>query len=75
MGENTSDVLFYGIVIVLAVVFAISLLFGLASYFTKFSRELQMINGEIKRSTGRERKYWKKQRRKLWLSLIPFVKY
>jgi ABC-type multidrug transport system permease subunit len=73
--ENNSDLLFYGIVIILAVIITISLLFGLASYFTKFSRELQMINGEIRRSTDKERRYWKKQRRKLWLSLIPFVKY
>lgn len=75
MVENTSDLLFYGVVIILAVIITVSLLFGLASYFTKFSRELQMINGEIRRSTDRERRYWKKQRRKLWLSLIPFVKY
>ena len=48
---------------------------GLAAYFTRFSNELRYLSMEIKRTLGRERKYYIRLRRKLWLSLIPFVKY
>lgn len=51
------------------------MLYNLASYFSGFSRELRYLNMEIKRTQGRERKYYIRQRRRLWLSLIPFVKY
>lgn len=40
-----------------------------------FSRELKYLNSEINRTEGGERKGWIRQRRRLWLSLIPFVKY
>ncbi len=51
------------------------LLIGLVSFFSDFSQELHYINMEIGRTTGLERRYWKRQRRRLWFSLIPFVKY
>ena len=40
-----------------------------------FSQELRYLNCEIRRSTGEERKSWVRQRRRLWLSLLPFVEY
>lgn len=40
-----------------------------------FRRELRFVKMEIRRSNGTERKYWLRQKRKLWLSLLPFVKY
>lgn len=43
--------------------------------FQDFRSELRGLKIEISRTTGRERKYWKRQRRKLWASLLPFVKY
>jgi hypothetical protein len=51
------------------------LLFELISFFSKFSHELKFIKSELKRTDGAEHRYWKKQKRKLWLSLIPFVNY
>lgn len=42
---------------------------------TEFFRELQFLNMEISRNTGELRKIWIKQRRRLLLSMIPFVKY
>ena len=58
----------------LLVIAAASLILVIGIYMAinahKFSRELQYINMEIARTTGSERKYWKKQRRKLWLSLL-----
>ena len=40
-----------------------------------FSRELKYLNCEIRRTSGEERQEWIRQRRRLWLSLIPFVQY
>lgn len=39
-----------------------------------FSRELQRINVEIQRSHGLEREHWIREKRRLWLSLLPFVR-
>ena len=36
----------------------------------KFKRELRYLNMEIRRTRGSERKYWKKKKRRLWLSLF-----
>ncbi|MBR2010797.1 MAG: hypothetical protein IKA06_03515 [Clostridia bacterium] len=41
----------------------------------EFKRELWYINMEIERSDEEEKQVWKKQKQKLLLSLIPFVKY
>lgn len=51
------------------------LIFGLAQYINEFVRELKYLNIEIGRTHGSERRYWLRRRRRLWLSLIPFVKY
>ncbi len=49
---------------------------GLASSVMQFRRELRYINDEISRSHHRsERRYWKKQKRRLWMSILPFVRY
>ena len=40
-----------------------------------FETELRYLKREIERAIGREKKYWIRRRRKLWLSLLPFVKY
>ena len=45
------------------------------SFFYDFSQELKYLNTEIRRTHGRERKHYIRKRRRLWLSLIPFVKY
>lgn len=42
------------------------------SYFTK---ELRYLNTEIARTSGEQRQHWLRRRRRLWLSLIPFIKY
>lgn len=43
--------------------------------FDKFRWELKRLNIEIGRTEGEEQKKWRVLRRKLFLSLIPFVKY
>lgn len=57
---------------------AIALVLGFflfVSIFLKirtFRKELTYINKELRRNTGASRKYWLEQRKKLWLSLLPF---
>jgi len=66
-------------ILVLIIILSILLLFvilGVISFQVReFSRELKYLNCEIDRTSGREREYWIRKKRKLWLSLIPFVKY
>lgn len=40
-----------------------------------FCDELNLINKEIQRTTGREREHWERRRRRLWLSCLPFYRY
>ena len=40
-----------------------------------FPKELRYLNQEIARSTGAEQRRWRRRKRKLLLSLLPFVKY
>ena len=61
------------LVIVIAF-FAIMLLMGLATKINNFSRDLDYLNREIARTEGAEREYWKREKRRLWLSLLPFFR-
>ena len=40
-----------------------------------FQKELKHLNLEIGRTSGREQRYWQRRKKRLWLSLIPFVRY
>ncbi len=44
----------------------------LALFIRSFRKELNYIEEELKRTTGAERERWKRARKRLWLSLIPF---
>ena len=59
----------------IGLVISVLLLIGLASFINDFSQELKYLNNEIGRTSGAERRHYVRQRRRLWLSLIPFVKY
>ena len=72
---NNPDTALYWLIGIVAAFFLILLLFGLVNFINDFSQELRYLNNEIGRTTGAERRYWIRQRRRLWLSLIPFVKY
>ena len=67
-----SEYLFINLFIV--IIFAL-ILAKLIIFFVDFSRQLKSINFEIKRTSGSVRRYWIKKKRRLWLSLIPFIKY
>lgn len=73
--ETNPDVGLYILIGILAFILLIGLLFGFAQFMNDFSRELKYLNNEIGRTDGEERKHWIRQRRRLWLFLIPFVKY
>ena len=75
MPENNPDTELYWLIGIVAAFFLIIVLFGLVTFINDFSSELRYLNSEIGRTTGAERRYWIRQRRRLWLSLIPFVKY
>lgn len=72
---NNPDTALYVLIGIVAAFFLFLLLFGLVSFYNDFSHELKYINCEIRRTDGSERRYWIRKRRRLWLSLIPFVKY
>ena len=65
------------IIILLAIIalfVAVFLIIGLAVKISVFSRERNYINTEIERTTGAERRHWKREKRRLWLSLLPFYR-
>ena len=54
--------------------FAVLILVGLTMKINEFSHELDYLNREIARTEGAEREYWKREKRCLWLSLLPFFR-
>ena len=56
-------------------VISIALLLNFFEWLSFFQKELRRINGEIERTEGRERAHWKKRKKRLLLSIIPFVRY
>lgn len=65
---------FWMLITVFAVPIFLRLLVGFCIFINNFFRDLKYINCKIKRNTGAERRHWIRQRRRLWLSLIPFLK-
>ncbi len=43
-----------------------------AQKISEFQSELRYLNMEINRTRGREREHYRRERRRLWLSLLPF---
>ena len=67
---------FLGLLVGLTVAcIALLVLIGFVLRFGNFTRELRRLNNEIGRTYGTERKRWLRRRRRLWLSLLPFVRY
>lgn len=46
----------------------------LALRLENFKKDLRYLNMEIGRTRGSEKKHWQREKRRLWLSLIPFHK-
>ena len=62
-------------VLLIVVMLTIILLAIATPWIRWFRRELKFINIEISRNSGREQQRWVRRRRRLFLSVIPFVKY
>lgn len=57
-------------------VLAAVLIVAFVVWLPKFQQELKHVNLRIEQSISeRERQHYLRRRRRLWLSLIPFVKY
>lgn len=72
---NKVEGIIYVLLGIVAFFFLILILYGLISWFKDFSQELRYLNKEVKRTEGFECRRWKRRRRRLWLSVLPFVKY
>ncbi len=71
--NNENDLiilLIFAFVVILFIVTA-----GLIDFVNSFSRELRYINNEIGHTEGAANRYWRRRRRRLWISLFPFVEY
>lgn len=47
---------------------------ALTQKFSGFCRDLRYIKMEIERTVDSEQEYWKQEKRRLWLSLLPFFR-
>ena len=63
------------LIVLITAIALIGLAIHLILLFQDFVRELKLLNMEIRRSEGAEREHYLRRRRRLWLSLIPFVRY
>lgn len=75
MPENNLDIGTCWLIGIVAVIFLLVLIVRFAVFVNDFSSELRYLNSEIQRATDAELRYWIRKRQRLWLSLIPFVKY
>ncbi|MBE6761236.1 MAG: hypothetical protein E7551_03025 [Ruminococcaceae bacterium] len=75
MPENNTNYILTIMLLVFGIIVLLVLLVNATIYFKDFSQELKYIKMEIERSEGSERRYWIRQKRKLWLSLLPFMRY
>ena len=60
------------LLVIMITFLAIVLLVGLVQKINDFRHGLGYINREIARTEGTEHDYWKREKRRLWLSLVPF---
>ena len=61
-------------IIVVVLTFAI-IAVRFAMWFSWFRRELRYVNKEIDRTEGREQEHWKKRKKDLYRTMIPFARH
>ena len=69
------DSVYIAIAIIIGVLLLVLAVARLAIFLQWFRRELRYVEKEIARTTGDEKKHWQKRKKRLWRSLIPFVRY
>ena len=63
------------VIVLLAAALLLILIFAFMVRLESFREEMDYIDLELQRSSADGKKYWKKKKRQLWLSLlIPFYK-
>lgn len=66
----------HGFILNLFVIFFVAVVLALlVMKIVDFQAELRYVNSEIYRTHGEEKDYWKARRKRLWLSLLPFVRF
>ena|GEM_PF-1514024 len=76
MGPLINDQTFITLMVIGLCVLAAVLFVALAVWLPKFQRELKHLNRRIEQARSeRERQHYIRRRRRLWLSIIPFVPY
>ena len=73
MNQEMNPVINVFLVFMAAFLFIVFLV-ALAMKINDFTHELDYINQEIGRTKGVEQRYWKRKKRRLWLSLLPFYR-
>lgn len=71
----TPDTEIYLLTGALAAIFLFLLLYKIMLFTKEISEEMRILNREIRRTAGDERKFYICERRRLILSFFPFVKY
>lgn len=69
-----SETVYNYLIAISIIAIAVLLIFRLVLRLWNLKRDIKYVNMEIRRTRGSERKHWKKEKRRLWLSLIPFYK-
>lgn len=69
------DMALYVLAVIVGVFCGGMLLLRVAMWIYGFYREWCYVRGELDRVEDDERGYWLARRRRLWLSLLPFVAY
>lgn len=62
------------LILILAVILAAAYVFGILISLPFVLRESRMLDIEIGRTEGREQAYYKKKKRRLWISLFSFIR-
>ncbi len=75
MNQSGNDFSVYVLLAMCIVIFLPIVFVGFLRWLLYFRRELHYLQDEIHRTQGRRQKYWIQKRRKLWLSILPFIKY
>ena len=67
------DIAVIGVAVALGLLLALALLLPMGR---AFSREMRYVNMKLMNSRhDKEREYWEKRKKRLWLSLLPFCTY
>ncbi len=63
------------IIVIMAALIGVAVVGNFIAWYGEFQKELSIINTEISRNTGKEKKLWQRRKCRLILSFFPFIKY